>query len=156
MHYTVKNGSRLLEFDGDLLASSTSKRPGAFRWVEFNLYLTNGGSYVLERIGQTLIFHTVDCEVVERNKLKYSPEDRLTKESVPCEICDPFDDDDIILERGRFFAVVSENPETIVKALQKTDRDGSRYQTYVTQRLIEEACTVDKRLERAYRVEYIA
>lgn len=156
MHYRIKNGNRIYAFDGTLLSSSTSQRQDSYRWVEFNLYITFGGSYVLERIGQTDIFHHIDCEVVERNKLKYNPEDQnLQDRHVPCEICDPDEDDDIVLEKPRYFALVSEYPAAILEALHKKAGDGARYMTYVTQRLIEDAALHDKRLAKAYSVEYI-
>ncbi len=156
MLYKVKNGNRIYEFDGKLLASSTSKKPDSYRWVEFNLYLTVGGSYILERIGQTDYFHHIECEVVGRNNLKFNPEDHLEDRHVPCEICDPDDFDDIVLEKPRYFALVSEYPAAILEALHKKADDGARYMTYVTQRLIEDAAVHDKRLEKAYRVEHIA
>ena len=154
-HYKVKNGNRIYEFDGTLLSSSTSKKPGSYRWVEFNLYITAAGTYILERVGQTDIFHHIECEVVGRNKLKFSPEDILEDRHVPCEICDPMDDHDIVLEKPRYFALVSEYPAAILEALHKRADDGARYMTYVTQRLIEDAAVHDKRPEKAYKVEYI-
>ena len=155
MHYKVKNGNRIYEFDGTLLASSTSKKQDSYRWVDFNLYITAAGTYILERIGQTDYFHHIECEVVARNKLKFSPEDQLEDRHVPCEICDPDDFDDIVLEKPRYFALTSDSPAAILEALHKKADDGARYMTYVTQRLIEDAAVHDKRLEKAYRVEYI-
>lgn len=149
-------GPRTLEFDGEILAHSDSKRPNAFRWVEFTLYLTVAGTYVLERVGQTQVFHTLECEVVERNKLKFNPEDHLESFHVPCDECNPFDDDDLIIEKPRYYAVVSESPNAILKALYKKDKDGTRYMTYVTSRLLEEASEKDLRLQKAYQVEYIS
>ena len=150
MHYKVKNGNRIYEFDGTLLSSSTSRKQDSYRWVEFNLYITAAGTYILERIGQTDIFHHIDCEVVERNKLKYNPEEQVLQDRhVPCEICDPDDEDDIVLEKPRYFALVSEFPAAILEALHKKAHDGARYMTYVTQRLIEDAALHDKRLAKA-------
>jgi hypothetical protein len=157
MHYKVLNGNRILEFDGELLASSTSRRPNAHRWVEFNLYITAGGEYVLERIGQTQIFHGVDCEVVERNKLTFDPEHQeLSASHVACEECNPWDDDSVIIEKPRYYGMNSKSPDAILNALHKKDKDNTKYMTYVTQRLVEDAALKDKRIANAYRVEYIA
>jgi hypothetical protein len=122
--------------------------------VEFNLYLTVGGSYVLERIGHSLIFHDIGCDVVDRSGLKFRPEDQIGPEHIPCEQCepDPRDPEDIIvIEKPRFFGLWSETPEAVLESLY-----GSRnYLTKVAERLIEDATEFDQRLERAYRVEHI-
>ena len=55
--FEVKDGSRTLQFKGRLLAESSSWRRGSTRWIEFALYRTENGSYVLSRIGVSLIFH---------------------------------------------------------------------------------------------------
>jgi hypothetical protein len=157
MQYEVKHNSRTIKFDGRRLSRSTSKRPDSDRWVEFALYVTASGTYVFERIGQSNIFHHIDCEVVERNDLEYDPQDILEDRHVPCDICYPDEEvDDIIIEKPRYFALVSDHPAAVLEALHKKDSNGARYMTKVAERLIEEACEHDKRLEKAYRVEHIA
>jgi len=55
--YEVKDGARTLQFDGLVLGKSSSWRKGSYRWIEFELYRTESGSYVLSRIGVSLIYH---------------------------------------------------------------------------------------------------
>lgn len=160
--YEVRDGNRVLRFDGDLLSQSSSRQRGNYRWVEFELYRTKSASYVLGRIGQTRLYHALDCAIVQRNRLKPTGSEFLTEESVPCDECLPADAsgavedlDDIAIEKPRFFALVSDSPEAILEALYKYDPAGARYLTKVAERLIEDACTQDARLEKAYRVEYI-
>lgn len=157
MRYKVRSGERLLEFDGVKLASSSSQRPDSVRWVDFNLYITVGGSYVLERIGQSDVFHTLACPIVERSKLKYDPNDALLHRHIECTTCLPDADyDTVVIEKPRYFALVTESPAAVLDALHKKDRTNStRYMTYVSQKLIEEAAKHDKRLEREYLTEYI-
>ena len=157
MRYQVKSGQQTLEFDGEKLATSSSQKPDSVRWVDFNLYITDAGTYVLERIGQTDVFHTMACKVVEKNKLKYDPKDPLLKRHVECEICLPDADyDTVVIEKPRYFALVTDSPAAVINALYKKDRDNNtRYMTYVSQKLIEEASNYDKRLEREYRTVYI-
>ena len=154
--YEVRDGNRVLRFDGALLAESSSRRSDTDRWVEFQLYRTKSGSYVLGRIGQTTLFHALDCAIVKRNHLKPSGIEFLTDEHLACEECDPEDDlEEIAIEKPRYFALISESPEAILEALYKYDHRGARYLTHVAQRLIETACETDARLEKASRVEYI-
>lgn len=157
MQYTVRSGERTLKFDGVRLASSTSKKPDSVRWVDFSLYLTEGGAYVLERIGQSDVFHTMACKTVENSKLRYDPNDVLLHRHVECEICLPDPDyDTVVIEKPRYFALVTESPADVLDALHKRNRTNStRYMTYVSQKLIEEAAKHDKRLEREYLTEYI-
>lgn len=154
--FEVRDGNRVLKFEGELLAESSSRQPGQHRWVEFQLYRTRSGSYVLGRTGQTRLYHALDCAIVQRNHLKPSGVEWLTENSIACEECYPDQfADEVAIEKPRHFALTSESAEAILDALYKYDSSGTRYLTLVAQRLIEAAAEVDPRLERAYRVEYI-
>ncbi len=158
MHEVVRDGNRSLRFDGEKLAFSSSRVAGNDRWVEFALYRTMSGTYVLSRVGQTLLYHALDCSIVQRNNLKASDIELLSPEHVPCGLCRPEEDtyiDVIALEKPRYFALTSESPEAVLDALYMDDRRGGKYLTNVAERLMEDACALDARLEQAYRVEYI-
>lgn len=154
----VQNGSRFLQFEGELLAESTSWNPGSTRWVEFKLYRTTSGSYVLARKGISNLYHHPQCVVVGRNGLKPSPLAELDEKAVPCDECHPEDFDNLVLicaEVPRPWATVSDSAEGVVDHLTKEDFTGSRYLTRVAQRLLEEAGKEDPAIDAAYRVEYI-
>lgn len=155
--YEVLNGKRTLKFDGVLLAYSTSFRPRSERWIEFSLYRTVGGSYVLSRVGETRLYHTPTCPVVERNGLVPIPLPALREESVPCNICRPdrVETDMVAPELPRYWAQVSDTAEAVVEHLYKLDEQGARYLTSVAERLLEEAAELDPQIERAYRTELI-
>ena len=135
--YEVKDNKRVVKFDGVLLAFSTSFRPGVKRWIEFGLYRTIGGSYVLSRVGETHLYHDPECAVAQRNGLTKIPRPALREGSVPCDVCHP------------------ERSDTEMVSLYKYDEAGARYLTGVAERLLEEASTVDPAIENAYRVETI-
>jgi hypothetical protein len=155
--YEVKDNKRTLKFDGVLLAFSTSFRPGVKRWIEFGLYRTTGGSYVLSRVGETHLFHSVDCAVAERNGLTKIPRIALREGSVPCDVCHPERETDELVspEMPRYWAQVSDTADAVVDSLYKYDEAGARYLTGVAERLLEEASAVDPAIEGAYRVETI-
>ena len=71
--HEVRDNKRTIKFDGHLLAFSTSYRPGVKRWIEFGLFRTNGGSYVISRVGETHLYHAPDCAVAQRNGLTKVP-----------------------------------------------------------------------------------
>lgn len=154
----VKDGPRILQFEGRLIGDSTSWRPGSFRWVEFRLYRTQEeGRYVLARVGLSLLYHLPECDVVERNNLKEVPRSELTRDSRACPECLP---DSINLpivcpERPRNWAQVCDTPEAVIEALTKYDDAGNRYLTFVAQRLLDNASDHDDELGNVYRIETI-
>lgn len=154
--YEVKDGSRTLQFNGRVLGKSSSWRPGSNRWIEFSLYKTENGSYILSRIGVSLVFHGAACPLVKRYNLVESSTDKLNDDATPCQECSPNRELPIIFpEKYRNWAQVSEDPEAVLEALYKYDQGGARYLTNVAQRLLEEAARDDSGIERVYRVEMI-
>jgi hypothetical protein len=154
--YEVKDGSRTLQFSGALLAKSSSWRRGSTRWIEFELYKTESGSYILSRVGVSTVYHGAACGLVKRYGLTESHYERLTKDSVPCEECRPTSEADLIFpEKHRYWAQVSEEPDAVLEALYKYDQGGARYLTNVAQRLLEEASEKDEAVESVYRIELI-
>jgi len=155
--YEVKDNKRTIKFDGVLLAFSTSFRPGVKRWIEFGLYRTVGGSYVVSRVGETHLYHVPTCAVAERNGLTKIPRISLREGSVGCEVCRPdlTDDELVSPELPRYWAQVSDTADAVVDSLYKYDEAGARYLTGVAERLLEEASAVDPAIESAYRVETI-
>lgn len=154
--YEVKDGSRTLQFKGKRLGSSSSWRRGSTRWIEFELYKTENGSYILSRVGVSLVFHGAACPLVKRYNLVESYPEALKEEATPCEECYPSRGLPVIFpEKDRTWAQVSEDPEAVLEALYKYDQGGARYLTNVAQRLLEQASVADDKIDKIYRVELI-
>lgn len=154
--HEVKDGSRTLQFSGKLLAESSSWRPGSYRWIEFKLYKTDNGSYILSRIGVSLIFHGAACPLVKRYGLTEAPNSVLDKNALPCEECRPTRSVEIVFpEKHRYWAQVSEEATPVLEALYKYDQGGARYLTKVAERLLEDASDLDRGIEQVYRIELI-
>jgi hypothetical protein len=154
--YSVRDGDRTLQFNGSLIAKSTSARRGSYRWIEFELYKTESGSYVLYRIGVSLIFHGAACRLVSRYKLEEKPSSSLIESSVPCDDCAPDNSLDLIFpEKYRYWSQVSDKPDAVLDALYKYDDNGARYLTVVAQRLLKNAAAVDFAVAEIYNVEII-
>lgn len=150
--HRVRDGSRTLQFEGELLAESTSKRAGSHRWVEFQLYRTQSGSYVLSRVGVSSLYHDSTCALVNRYGLKSGTPG---SDGIPCEMCMPDPLSQVYVERPRYWAQVSDSAEAVIDALYRHDDGGVRYMTLVAQRLVNEAGQKDRALNDAYRVEYV-
>ncbi len=153
---SVKDGSRVLQFNGQLLGKSSSKRRDSLRWIEFELYITESGSYILSRVGVSLVFHGAACSLVKRYSLQERPALELLDTAVPCEECDPDDSLDLVFpEKYRHWAQISERPEAVLEALYKYDDNGAKYLTGVAQRLLQEAAKLDLGIANVYNYEII-
>lgn len=154
--FEVRNGNRILRFEGRHLANSSSRRPGAARWIEFDLYKTVAGSYVLSRVGVSHIYHSNMCPLVQRYGLWEIDSHELTRDAVPCEDCHPDASEPLVYpELFRYWTLVAEEPEAILDALYKEDHNGARYLTRVAERLLQEAAAQDAEIDLIYRFEYI-
>jgi hypothetical protein len=154
--FEVRDGSRILKFSGTVLGQSSSWKRGSTRWIEFSLYKTESGSYVLSRVGVSLVFHGAACPLVKRYGLVESSTESLKQDSIPCDECKPSLELPVVFpEKYRNWAQVSEDPEAVLEALYKYDTGGARYLTNVAQRLLEEASNKDPKIESVYRIEMI-
>lgn len=157
MRYVVKDGVRTREFQGELLAVSSSNDSRKERWIEFQLYRTLSNQYVVARTGFSRIYHSASCDVVSRNHL--SPVDGLELDAgyIPCPRCRPFrgDVEGVFPETPRHAAWVCTDPLGVVSSLMKEDRNGVEYLTNVARRLLEDASDVDPDIEDAYLVDRI-
>lgn len=154
--YEVKDGARTLQFDGALLGSSSSYRRGSTRWIEFDLFKTESGSYILSRVGVSTVFHSGACSLVEKYKLNGAAVETLDDTAIPCDQCQPtFDVPLVFPEKYRYWAQVSDAPQAVLEALYKYDDNGARYLTWVARRVLEEAARNDEEISAVYRVETI-
>ena len=155
--FSVRDGDRTLQFNGTLLAKSTSERRGAYRWIEFELYKTESGAYILSRVGVSLIFHGATCSLVSKYKLTEAPSQELRSGAVPCEECQPDDSLDLVFpEKYRHWAMVTDYADGVLDALYQYDqKTGAEYLTSVAQRLLQQAAKVDIEIAEAYNLEVI-
>lgn len=154
--HKVKDSSRILQFEGNLIASSSSEKNDSVRWIEFKLYKTESGTYVLSRVGVSLIFHSPTCQLTSKYKLIEAPASELSKKSIPCPDCDPDESTLVFPETYRYWAQVSDKPEAVLDALYKYDQNsGAHYLTTVAKKLMEKASRLDKDIAAIYNYEII-
>lgn len=155
--YTVQDGVRELQFEGELVASSSSKGRNKFRWVQFELYKTAKGRYVLSRIGVSMYFHHAGCQVVKRNGILSVPSDAVSVNLVPCTDCRPVRgvDEELYPESPRYWAQVFDSAEGVISSLKKYDDNGTEYLTDVARRLLTGAAEKDDNIYDAFYVEWV-
>lgn len=157
--FTVYDGRRALKFEGTELSSSSSKNTGQYkkdRWIEFTLYKTKKGHYVLSRVGASNIFHHASCPTVRRNGLDPLPSETLPDTMVPCKNCMPSKSDELIFpEMPRRWAQVSDTADGVIKSLKQYDEGGTEYLTDVAKVLLETASAKDEEIFSAFYTEWI-
>ena len=154
--FEVKDGNRTLQFKGELLGKSSSERRDSTRWIECELYRTESGSYILSRVGVSVLYHGAACFLVRKYALDEVAYSSLSDAYIPCEECEPTEEAELVFpEKNRYWAQVSDEPSAVLDALYKYDNGGARYLTNVAQRLLEEASKHDTKIAKAYRVEII-
>ena len=157
--HEVKDGNRRIRFDGELLGYSTSYRPGAERWVEFTLFRTIGGAFVVSRVGMSVLYHRAGCSIADRAGLPPTPRAALPPDRYPCGTCNPHeassDTEMVCVEIPRNWAQTADSAAGVVDLLYQRDESGARYLTGVAKRLLEEASQMDASINEAYNVEII-
>jgi hypothetical protein len=159
MTFKVRDNSRTLQFEGVHLSHSSSYRWDSPRWIEFDLYRTESGQYVLSRVGISMIYHTRWCRLVEQYGLHAAPAATLTDESQPCEKCDPIivaDNDLIFPEIDRPWAQVCPSVDSVLRAVQRRDDHGSWFFTHVARYLLEEASQHDAAIDQQYHNQVVS
>lgn len=157
MQYAVKDGVRTLRFDGELLSTSSSRIGSRPRWVEFSLYRTPKGVYIISRTGVSRYYHSSQCSVVSRNRLSAVEDVDLAPDAMPCPECRPslVDIEGVFPETPRYWAQSSEKSRGIIAALMKYDENGTEYLTNVARRLLEDAAEVDEGIAEAFYNDFI-
>lgn len=144
--HVTRDGARRIGFEGVELARSSSEGPGKSRWIEFTLYKTKSGQYVIYRIGRSYVYHHIDCPIVIKNRLSMYPEEHLPSKYTPCQECKPsiLEIDGLYPETPRYYTQPSDTPEGVVAILHKTDTNKVRYLTRVAKDLLYKASQVDE------------
>lgn len=154
--YAVKDGDRTLEFDGVLLGSSSSRRKDSTRWIEFNIYRTENGTYILSRIGASIVYHSGACNLVDKYRLTEINTEKVVDGAEACAVCKPTLEAPMVFpEKYRYWAQVSDEPQAVLDALYKYDEGGARYLTAVAKRVLQEASKTDSNIDLIYRFEKI-
>lgn len=155
--YAVKNGVITYDFQGIVLARSSSRVANRPRWVEFELFITPKKQYIVSRIGMSVLYHRVECSTVSRNHLSATDGAELAGFYAPCSECKPsrINTEGVYPELPRYWAQVCEDAEGVVEALMKKDDFNNWYLTHVAKRLLEDAGKYDENIYKAFTVQTI-
>lgn len=158
----VRDGDRLLTFDGRLLASVSSREGDKDRWTEMRVFQTTGGSYILEKVGRSVRLHMPGCvdiikdlPLFQRTHPGQDPDFGFTW----CEKCCPpvgeeYDFTSLLVEEDRYWATIATDPEVIIDALWRK-REGYRRLPRISTRLLTALCEVDPSFE-SWRTQQVS
>jgi hypothetical protein len=157
--FKVRDGARLIAFEGRHLGKVSSRRPDSPRWTELQLFRTSGGSYVLEKLGMSIMLHVPGCPrilgEIPRFQDAYPGEDPdVGFEYDEC-VGAEYDFTRLLVEEPRYWATIATDPHEIVAALYRK-RDGSRHLPRISIELLENVAAIDEAINAAYRVERIS
>jgi hypothetical protein len=142
---------RPLEFNGKLLSSASTERPSeSVRWTILALYLKDDGSYLLQKVGESVVFHRLDSTCSRR--AQFSLLNDLPDKYEPCDVCWPDDDvqmpNAVLAEQADFGIITCPTPEAVEKALTRKRKDRitgmeESYLSYPAKTILYEAAKVD-------------
>ena len=149
----LNDDKRSIKFSGSLLGEASSKTDTSLRWVEFKLYKTKGGQYILWRIGKSRVYHTIWCN----KKLDFYPSNTVVfSDLIPCQKCQPSPDEEYVSpEMPRSKILTTKNAASVIKLLYMVDKDDIQYLTNVAIDLLNQSSENDKDIKDAYEEEYI-
>ncbi len=156
--YQVRDGSRIMEFDGACLAIISSRRPSSPRWTELELYKTDTGKYVLAKIGRSVVVHMPGCPKIYGNIPRFVdeyPDDVPENDFDYCDcVPEEYDFNSLLVEQTRFWALVADKASAIVNELH-TVKNGIRVLPRMAVNLLEAAAESDKEIADAFYVEHV-
>jgi len=157
--FQVRDGARVVTFDGVKLGEISSRRPTSPRWTDMILYRTATDKYVLSKIGRTTVLHQPGCPSVYSRLKRFVDEhpgvepDEAEWELHTC-IPDEYDLNEILVEQTRYWAVIADHARDVIQNLYR-NQDGVKFLPRMAVNLLEDAALRDKDLADAFYVEKV-
>lgn len=165
--HELANYDRVLRFKGERIGHATSRRGqdrDQIRWTEVDIYRTEGGHYVVHKLGKSRVYHAgimacsgTGAKQTTSKQLRLNPE--ATADLAPCPVCKP---DDwgfyqvVHVEQDRGVTATSASARGAVESCHSQDQDQVTYLTRVASRALEQAAEADPAIFEAFKVETVA
>lgn len=125
--HEVRDGSTVLRFNAAAVGSATSRWDGAPRWTELTVYRLSNGSYLVAKVGRSLVAHSSSCPAAQPWRMptwaEAGAEDEARTRRVPCHVCQPAVGDQMdpqtLLETTRHSVLRAPGPSTLLAALMR-------------------------------------
>lgn len=149
-NYTVQYRKSVWHFEGRLLSEASSREPHKPRWIEFKLFKTSNGNYILSRVGMSVLYHSKTCKTSSRNNLKKVERHELPEGSLPCLECGASEAAEVFPETHRYFALRTTTAKGVLAALIQYDDNNSEYLTNVAVDLLTDAAVLDDAIDEVF------
>jgi hypothetical protein len=130
--YVVRNGVQELEFTGEELSHASTERDDSVRWTEIKIYKTQGGNYVIQTLGVSVVYHEAGSKCTKKGQELLGSS--LPEDAEPCFRCKFSGEDGVfnpsatyIMERNLSSAKVVEDPKRIQEAMTTYDNGRKVY-----------------------------
>lgn len=149
MKHTVYDRLVEIEFEGVRLGSASTERDDSLRWTEIHIYRTEGGNYVIQRLGRSVVYH-VSGKSCSRGREVAGVD--LPDSSEPCDRCAPrvpedddFDSDEVFMHEVTLSSAdVVEDPAEVHEKLSTFDKErGVKRVSRVASRALQDAAAKD-------------
>ena len=165
----LNTDGRVTEFTGVRLAHESSKRPDSLRWTEISLYRTEGGNYIVHKVGRSVVFHEEGKPCSSGEEI---PASALDADSKACPRCGvpgfksavnaghPMGPPNwtrrtVRREQDRHTVHVSTAAEGAVESAYTQDDDGTTYLTRPARFALQEASKHDASISQAFNVQKV-
>jgi len=122
----VEDSHQSYEWEGELIAQVSTRRPGRARWLSMHLYRLGSGGYLLHRAGHSTVYHKAAGPCAFKGEpatVEGLPDDAVPCMSAPLPqgpVCSPpwpqdlADDETVLIEQVRHTFDQAQDPESIV------------------------------------------
>lgn len=147
--HTVRDKGDRVTFVGERIGHASTRKQDSVRWTELNIYRTEKGNYVVEKLGRAVVYHVSGADCASGIDITGY---QIASESEPCEKCDPDVPEDIgfnaeevfVHEVTRSSAVVVDAPQKVRGALAfKNPGTGKPPLSWVASEVLRVAGSVD-------------
>lgn len=150
----VRDGARRITFDGQLIGSASSRRHDSPRWSEYKLYKTVSDTYVLEKVGRSIVVHMPGCSEIisqlDRFQNRHPGSDPADGWWF-CENCtaDGHNITALLVENDRSWVTITDDPREVIDALYRR-KGGARSLQRISLALLEQASRADDKISSAF------
>lgn len=132
-NFVVRNGVQEMEFVGELLSHASTERDHSVRWTEIKIFKTQGGNYVIQTLGVSVVYHVSGTKCTKKGAEILGSQ--LPLDAEPCFKCGPQSQTDegfrpgdpYVMERNLSSAKVVEDPKRIQEAMTTYDNGRKVY-----------------------------
>lgn len=154
--YDLKNGEHRVQFAGELLSKRSSQQGITdLRWTEIEIYKTQGGKYIIHKIGRSVVIHRTGQSCSSGPEIPLSHIDEDARDCPRCLPKKTLSGGMVTHEVDRHTVHVSYTAHGAVESCYTQDGDKVAYLTYPARAALTEASAMDEDIRDAFMVQRV-